>query len=82
MQADPCFPRTLPKIVRLGEQSDKLGDMLEQANTLYDTSLEQGIGRLLPLLEPVLTLLPSVLVGGVILAMYLPIFSMGDLFLS
>ena len=78
MQADPCFPRTLPKIVRLGEQSDKL----EQANTLYDASLERGIGRLLPLLEPVLTLLPSVLVGGVILAMYPSIFSMGDLFLS
>lgn len=78
MQADPCFPRTLPKIVRLGEHSD----MLEQANTFYDTSLEQGIGRLLSLLESVLTLLPGVLVDGLILAMYLPIFSMGNLFLS
>ena len=64
--------------MRLGEQSGKLGDMLEQANTLYDTSLEQGIERLLPLLEPVLMLL----VGGLILAVYLPIFSVGDLFLS
>ena len=82
MQADPCFPHTLPKIIRLGEQSGKLGDMLEQANTLYDTSLEQGIERLLPLLEPVLMLLLGVLVGGLILAMYLPIFSMGDLFLG
>ena len=66
MQADPCFPHTLPRIVRLGEQSGKLGDMLEQANTLYDTSLEQGIERLLPLLEPVLMLLLGVLVGGLV----------------
>ena len=48
MQAHPCFPQPLPKIVHLGEQRGKLGDKLEQANTLHDTSLEQGIQRLLP----------------------------------
>ena len=82
MAAEPCFPKTLQRMIRLGEESGKLDHMLQQATEFHEEKLRRTVGNLLPLIEPLLMVLLGFVVGGLILAMYLPIFAMGDLFQS
>ena len=82
MAAEPCFPTTLQRMIRLGEESGKLDHMLQQATEFHEEKLRRTVSNLLPLIEPLLMVLLGFVVGGLILAMYLPIFAMGDLFQS
>ena len=74
------FPPSMAHMIRLGEESGRLGEVLEQAKSLYETELHRIHARLMPLIEPLLMLLLGIFVGGLILAMYLPVFAMGNLF--
>ena len=69
-------------MIRLGEETGKLSHMLEHASQLYRESIQRTVDNLLPLIEPILMLILGAVVGGLILAMYLPIFSMGTLLQS
>ena len=69
-------------MIRLGEESGKLEHMLQQATSFHEDKVRQTVSNLLPLIEPLLMVLLGFVVGGLILAMYLPIFAMGDLFHS
>ena len=80
--AEPCFPMTLQRMIRLGEESGKLEHMLQQATSFHEDKVRRTVSNLLPLIEPLLMVLLGFVVGGLILAMYLPIFAMGDLFHS
>lgn len=82
MATEPCFPKTLQRMIRLGEESGKLEHMLQQAMEFHEEKLRRTVTSLLPLIEPLLMVLLGFVVGGLILAMYLPIFAMGDLFQS
>lgn len=82
MAAESCFPQTLQRMIRLGEESGKLEHMLQQATTFHEDKVHRMVSNLLPLIEPLLMVLLGFVVGGLILAMYLPIFAMGDLFQS
>jgi type IV pilus assembly protein PilC len=53
--------------------------MLEHASGVYREDFHRTVDNLLPLIEPTLMLILGLVVGGLILAMYLPIFSMGAL---
>ena len=68
-------------LVRLGEETGRLEALLTQAGVQCEESLDQLQSQFLPMIEPVLMLIMGCIVGGIILAMYLPVFSMGDLFL-
>jgi type IV pilus assembly protein PilC len=81
MREAACFPPAMVRLVRLGEETGRLEALLTQAGLQYEDSLAHLQSNLLPMIEPSLMLLMGCLVGGIILAMYLPIFSMGDLFL-
>ena len=80
--AESCFPMTLQRMIRLGEESGKLEHMLQQATSFHEDKVRRTVSNLLPLIEPLLMVLLGFVVGGLILAMYLPIFAMGDLFHS
>lgn len=80
MAAEFCFPNTLRRMIRLGEESGRLEHMLRQATAFHEDKLRRALSNLLPLIEPLLMVLLGFVVGGLILAMYLPIFAMGDLF--
>ena len=54
--------------------------MLRQATAFHEEKLHRAVSDFLPLIEPLLMVLLGFVVGGLILAMYLPIFAMGDLF--
>lgn len=80
MAAEFCFPNTLRRMIRLGEESGRLEHMLRQATAFHEEKLHRAVSDFLPLIEPLLMVLLGFVVGGLILAMYLPIFAMGDLF--
>lgn len=79
MSSSACFPVPFRRMARLGEEAGKLDQMLEHASVIYREDIQRTVDNLVPLIEPILMLILGVVVGGLILAMYLPIFSMGTL---
>jgi type IV pilus assembly protein PilC len=62
------------EMVKVGEQTGALGDMLGAVSDFYDEELDTRIATLLTLVEPVLLVLMAVIVAGLLLAFYLPMF--------
>ncbi len=81
MKETACFLPGMVHLVRLGEETGRLEALLTQAGVQCEESLDQLQTQFLPMIEPALMLIMGCIVGGIILAMYLPVFSMGDLFL-
>ena len=79
MLVSACFPEPFCRLTRLGDETGKLDQMLEHASGVYREDFHRTVENLLPLIEPTLMLILGLVVGGLILAMYLPIFSMGAL---
>lgn len=72
-------PELLLEMIETGEQSGALEHVLERAGHLYDEQLDNHIKALSTWLEPILMVLLAVLVGGLLLALYLPVFTIGQL---
>jgi type IV pilus assembly protein PilC len=73
------LPELLLEMIQTGEQSGTLITLLGRAASLYDEQLELHIKAMTTWLEPMMMGVLAVLVGGLLLALYLPIFSMGSL---
>jgi len=69
------MPGNAVKMIEVGEASGGLGEMLSEIATFNEEALSHLLARLMTLIEPVLMLLMGILVGGTIIVMYLPIFS-------
>ncbi len=76
-QAD-VFPNMLIQMVSIGEESGALDGMLDKAATYYEEMVDNAVEGLTSLMEPLIMSFLGVVIGGLIIAMYLPIFSMGD----
>jgi len=72
------FPVMLIEMIAVGEESGTLEFMLAKAADFYEEEVDHGIATLNHLLEPVIMALLGILVGGLILALYLPIFKLGS----
>lgn len=68
------FPATSLSLIRAGEAAGSLPEMFEATATLHRQELEDRMGRLLALIEPVMMLLVGVVLGAVIITVYLPVF--------
>ncbi|MBF8742155.1 type II secretion system F family protein [Pseudomonas guariconensis] len=79
MAADPLFPPLLVQLAAIGESSGTLDQMLKKAATHYEEQVSQALDQLTSLLEPAIVLVLGVVVGGLVVAMYLPIFQLGNL---
>lgn len=79
MEADALFPPLLRQLVAVGEASGTLDLMLDKAALHYEEQVSQGLEQLTTLLEPAIVLILGLLVGGLVVAMYLPIFQLGSL---
>lgn len=66
------------RLVAVGEATGALADLLGEAARFYEERVDASLQRLTVLMEPLLMLVVGTLVGGVIVAMYLPIFGMAD----
>ncbi|AIR88135.1 type II secretion system F family protein [Pseudomonas cremoricolorata] len=80
MSGSTLFPPMLVQMVAIGESSGTLDLMLDKAAQHYEARVSQVLDQLGTLLEPAVVLILGVLVGGLVVAMYLPIFQMGSLF--
>ncbi|MFT7129323.1 MAG: type IV pilus assembly protein PilC [Gammaproteobacteria bacterium] len=77
IRATNLFPSMLLQMVAIGEQSGALDDMLEKVANHYEDAVDNAVDNLTALLEPIIMSFLGVVVGGLMVAMYLPIFMMG-----
>lgn len=78
IRATNMFPSMLIQMVAIGEESGALDDMLAKVATHYEESVDAMVDGLTALLEPLIMAVLGVLVGGLMIAMYLPIFMLGS----
>lgn len=78
LESNPLFPKTLVQMIASGEQTGKLGMVLGRVGNYYDAELAIAIKSATSLLEPVMMAGMGVIVGGLALAMLLPIFKLGS----
>lgn len=64
------------RLIRVGEKSGRLGDMLERIARFYDDDIERWINWLTRLISPLLMLIIGVVIGGIVFLLYLPIFEL------
>jgi type IV pilus assembly protein PilC len=72
------FPSMLLQMTAIGEESGALDDMLDKVASFYEESVDNMVDNLTALLEPMIMAILGVLVGGLLIAMYLPIFQLGN----
>jgi len=70
------FPPMVILMIAVGEQTGGLDEMLTKIADFYDDEVDAAVGGLLSLLEPLIVICLGVVVGGLVVAMYLPIFDM------
>lgn len=73
------FPTLATHLVRIGEESGKLEEMLFRVADIYDGEVQRATQRLLTLLVPVLTFVMAVLIGGIIISILMPMLSISQL---
>lgn len=78
LRATGRFPVLLLQMAAIGEESGALDEMLEKAAEHYEESVDAAVDNLTTLLEPMIMVVIGVLVGGLLIAMYLPIFNIGQ----
>ncbi|WP_299735244.1 type II secretion system F family protein [uncultured Endozoicomonas sp.] len=77
MKSSGIFPSMAIQMVSIGEESGALDEMLDKVATHYETEVDNMVDGLTSLMEPIIMSVLGVLVGGLIIAMYLPIFQLG-----
>ena len=78
IKSSGMFPILLQQMAAIGEESGALDEMLEKAATHYEELVDNSVDNLTSLLEPMIMAVLGVLVGGLLIAMYLPIFQLGN----
>ncbi|MES2663597.1 MAG: type II secretion system F family protein [Pseudomonadota bacterium] len=77
MRSTGVFPSMAIQMVSIGEESGALDAMLDKVASYYEMEVDDAVDGLTSMLEPIIMSVLGVLIGGLIIAMYLPIFSMG-----
>ena len=65
-------------MISIGEESGAVDEMLSKIATIYEAEVDDMVDGLTSLLEPMIMAVLGVVIGGLIIAMYLPIFDMGN----
>ncbi|MEH6498030.1 MAG: type II secretion system F family protein [Pseudoalteromonas distincta] len=78
MRTTNVFPSMAVQMAGIGEESGNLDGMLEKVADYYESEVDNAVDNLTTLLEPIIMVILGVLVGGLIIAMYLPIFQLGN----
>jgi len=77
MENTDLFPNMVIQMIAVGEESGSLDDMSAKVADFYEEDVDNAVDNLSSLLEPLIMSILGVLVGGLVVAMYLPIFKMG-----
>lgn len=78
MRTTKVFPNMVVQMASIGEESGALDDMLGKAADYYEDEVDNAVDNLTAMIEPAIMIFLGVVIGGLIVAMYLPIFEMGD----
>lgn len=78
MKNTGVFPDMVIQMVAIGEESGAIDDMLGKVASIYEQEVDDAVDALSSLLEPLIMVVLGVLVGGLIVGMYLPIFQLGQ----
>lgn len=78
MKATGIFPSMAIQMVAIGEESGALDAMLAKVATYYEDEVDNAVDGLTSMMEPLIMAVLGVLIGGLIIAMYLPIFQLGS----
>ncbi len=78
MRTTEVFPEMVIQMIMIGEESGSLDDMLAKVAGIYEQQVDDAVDALSSLIEPLLMVVLGVLVGGLVIAMYLPIFKLGS----
>lgn len=77
MKQQNVFPNMVIQMVAIGEESGSLDGMLSKAASYYEEMVDNSVDGLTSLMEPIIMSFLGVVIGGLVIAMYLPIFQMG-----
>ena len=78
MENTDLFPNMVVQMIAVGEESGSLDEMSSKVADFYEEDVDNAVDNLSSLLEPLIMSILGVLVGGLVVAMYLPIFKMGS----
>lgn len=78
MRSTGVFPNMVIQMTSIGEESGALDSMLDKAATYFEQEVDNTVDSLTALMEPAIMAFLGVVIGGLVVAMYLPIFQMGD----
>lgn len=78
MKSTGVFPNMVIQMTSIGEESGSLDGMLDKAASYYEDEVDNAVDNMTALIEPMMMVFLGVVIGGLIMAMYLPIFKMGE----
>ena len=76
---NPIFPSMIIRMLSAGEQTGKIDEMLERVSNFLDGEIEATLSGLMSLLEPILIVVLGVVIGGMVICMFLPIFNLANI---
>ena len=76
---DPLFPPTFSQLISVGEQTGQLDDMFGSVAKYYESEFDTVVDNLSSLIEPIMIVFMGLMIGGLMIAMYSPIFNVGAL---
>ena len=78
MQSTEMFPNMIIQMAAIGEESGSLDDMLNKAAEFYEEEVDNSVSQLSSLMEPVIMVVLGSTIGVLLVAMYLPLFNLGN----
>ena len=76
---DPLFPPTFSQLISVGEQTGQLDEMFGSVAKYYESEFDTTVDNLSSLIEPIMIVFMGIIIGGLMIAMYSPIFNVGSL---
>ena len=76
---DPLFPPTFGQLISVGEQTGQLDEMFNSVAKYYEEEFDTVVDNLSALIEPIMIVFMGIMIGGLMIAMYSPIFNVGSL---
>jgi len=78
MQDSGAFPDVAIKMVEVGESTGALQEMLNSLADFYDEEIDTSLGRFVTLIEPILLVIMGLVIAGLLLSLYLPLFNLSS----
>ena len=76
---EPLFPPTFSQLISVGEQTGQLDEMFGSVATYYEEEFDNAVDNMSSLIEPIMIVFMGIMIGGLMIAMYSPIFNVGAL---